>query len=217
MEVGPSGAFAPEVLAKLERKKVRRELRHPSALSLETLLPQVEQWMGDWIPGINIRAESSEDANRASVRFRHKGIKSEWKRPANVGFGASYSLPIVLTGLLAPRGSIIIVDTPEAHLHPAGQAAMAKFLSQVSASGVQVIIETHSDHIINGIRICAADKSHPLEPHDVVINSLAQAPEAVKIEKIEINEYGSLNKWPKGFLDQTEMDLAAISRIARGL
>ncbi len=73
-------------------------------------------------------------------------------RAPNMGFGVSYSLPIVLAGLFAPVGGLLIIENPEAHLHPAGQSRMGTFLATLAGDGVQVLVETHSDHVLNGIR-----------------------------------------------------------------
>jgi predicted ATPase len=73
-------------------------------------------------------------------------------RPTNMGFGVSYALPIVLGALTAANGGLIIIENPEAHLHPAGQSQMGIFLARMASAGVQVIAETHSDHVLNGVR-----------------------------------------------------------------
>lgn len=75
-----------------------------------------------------------------------------------MGFGVSYSLPIVLAGLFAPAGSLLLVENPEAHLHPAGQSQMGTFLAVIAGAGVQVIVETHSDHVLNGVRRAIGEK-----------------------------------------------------------
>ena len=74
-----------------------------------------------------------------------------------MGFGVTYSLPIILSGLIAKEKGLLIVENPEAHLHPAGQSRMGVFLAWLAGKGVQVLVETHSDHIINGIRRAIAE------------------------------------------------------------
>ena len=78
-------------------------------------------------------------------------------RPTNMGFGVSYALPVITAGLLAPAGSLLVVENPEAHLHPAGQSRVGRFLAHLAASGVQVVAETHSDHVLNGVRLAAVE------------------------------------------------------------
>ena len=93
----------------------------------------------------------------------HKVASSEY-RPTNVGFGITYALPIVVSALSARPGSLLIVENPEAHLHPRGQVKMGELLCQASEAGIQVLIETHSDHVLNGIRLAVRDsQSRPRE------------------------------------------------------
>ena len=74
-----------------------------------------------------------------------------------MGFGVTYSLPIILSGLIAKEKGLLIVENPEAHLHPAGQSRMGVFLAWLAGKGVQVLVERHSDHTINGIRRAIAE------------------------------------------------------------
>jgi predicted ATPase len=88
---------------------------------------------------------------------------------------------------------------------------MGRFLAAVAASGVQALVETHSDHLVNGIRLAAAERAG-IAATDIVIHYFG----AGTNQKIEVAETGSLTTWPGGFFDQGEKDLSALSRIARG-
>ncbi len=214
LQIGVQGEFTAEILMKREYKNIREGLlRSTAGEQRETnkrLGKQVELWMRDLAPGIEIRPLSFSDTNTTAIRIKKGGAASEWMRPVNIGFGVSYSLPIIVAGLLAPPGSLFIVDSPESHLHPGAQSNIARFLCTLAANGVQVVIETHSDHILNGVRLAAVDSS-PLTKEDVIIHNFSIDPDGVfKDDFIEITPTGSLSKWPKGFLDQTERDLAAI-------
>jgi len=77
---------------------------------------------------------------------------TDFHRPIHVGFGLTQVFPILVAVLSAPPGDILLIENPEVHLHPAGQALMGQFLADVARAGVQVILETHSDHVLNGIR-----------------------------------------------------------------
>jgi len=217
IQVGVQGEFVAEVLVNLERNHVRAGLLFPLSKG-QTVRKQVQFWMQDLmsaISGIEIESKALSNTNIVTIRMRKGGIKAEWQKPTNIGFGISYSLPIIVAGLIAPANSLFIVENPEAHLHPAAQSKIARFLATLAASGVQVIVETHSDHILNGIRLAAVD-DHPLERSDVRIYNFYNNSEGIfQKVPIEITRKGSLSKWPKGFFDQTEQDLAAILK-ARG-
>lgn len=220
LEVGVQGEFTAQVLALRERDRVRDELRHPrteSAGNLITLAKQVELWMGDLVPGIEIRTEAFLGTNLSALRLRRgQTLTTEWLRPPNLGFGVSYALPVVVGGLLAAPGTLFLVENPEAHLHPAGQSQMGRFLATLAAAGIQVVIETHSDHVLNGVRLAAVDSRHPLPHEEVSVQFFHGREEAEnRAEEIGVNAKGGLTSWPHGFFDQSEKDLAGILEARR--
>jgi len=209
LTLDPRGELIADILYQCERDEILQELEHPSAPD-QRLLKQVEAWLGSFVPGVEIRVDPANDLDLASLKFLRTGISSEWERPSNTGFGVSYCLPIIIAGLTAKFGAILIIESPEAHLHPRAQSAMGDFLGRVAASGVQVFIETHSDHILNGIRRAVIAEMHPLSREDVIINHLRIAEGELVNEEIRITETGSLSARPTEFFDQTEIDLGAI-------
>jgi predicted ATPase len=128
-------------------------------------------------------------------------------RPANVGFGFSYALPIVVAALTAAPGAVLIVESPEAHLHPAGQSAVGQFLARLASAGVQTILETHSDHVLNGIRRAVAERGL-LSPDDVIVHFFG----ADGAAQLTMRGSGALTEWPEGFFDQAEIDLSVLAR-----
>jgi predicted ATPase len=209
MEIGAHGQYVANVLSVCERDAVIPSLEHPSAKG-QRLLKHVEAWLGTLVPGVEIRTETAPDLDLVAVKFKRGGVSAEWERPANTGFGVSYSLPIVAAALIAKPGSTLIIDSPEAHLHPSAQSGMGSFLGRVAAAGVQVFIETHSDHILNGVRLATVDEQHPLEREDVIINHLRLVDGRLNKEEVIIDQKGGLSSRPPEFFDQAEHDLAAI-------
>jgi predicted ATPase len=105
---------------------------------------------------------------------------------------------------------MLIVENPEAHLHPAGQSRLGRFLARVAGSGVQVIVETHSDHVLNGVRLAAvADSSVPA--NDVIVHFF----DGDTVLPIDLGARGDLSAWPTGFFDQIEDDLGRLARARR--
>lgn len=209
-EVSYRGENVASLLLDHERQPVHERLEHPSAPKL-WFLKQVEAWLAEFVPDIELRVVASQELGKAALRFKCGGVRAEWLRPGNIGFGVTYSLPIVVAALLAHTGSLLIVDGPEAHLHPSAQSAMGRFLSLVACTGAQVIVETHSDHILNGIRLASLQDGRAPQREKIVINHLSRRGRPV-VSPIIINANGELSHRPHDFFDQTEKDLAEIVR-----
>lgn len=214
LSVGSRGEFTAHVLSQLDRLTVHPLRLHADTATsggVVTLGAQTELWMSTIVSPIQIEATWLAGTNAAMVRFRPPSLLTEWLRPTNVGFGISYALPIVVAGLTSPPNGVLVVENPEAHLHPAGQSAMGRFLASVAAGGTQVIVETHSDHLLDGVRrAVGADKA--LASRDVVVHYFGEEPEPVMLS---VDERGAMSGWPLGFFDQTEADLAELARAQR--
>lgn len=121
-------------------------------------------------------------------------------------------------GLSVGKGGLLLVENPEAHLHPRGQSKMGAFLARVAASGVQVVVETHSDHVLNGVRRAIAAE-RVLEPRQAVLHFFdtnVDRAGAPQVERIEIRADGELTAWPERFFDQRQADLGALARAGEG-
>lgn len=136
-----------------------------------------------------------------------------WKRAANLGYGLSYAFPVLLGGLLARRGQAVVVDSPEAHLHPLAQSRMGYFLACMSRAGVQVLVETHSDHLVNGVRL--AIKEGKALPEQISIHFFGsragEANDAAHVTTPLLGMGGGISHWPVGFFDQAERDLSQLA------
>ncbi len=182
----------------------------PLSASFRPLAAEVTRWMQAIIPGFEFDARIIEQTDQAILLMRTDPTQN-FVRPTNIGFGLIYTLPIVVAALVAPRGSLLIVENPEAHLHPRSQSAMGKFLARVAAAGVQVVVETHSDHVLNGVRVAVREGAwgQKLAAGDVAIQFFmaadSEGPQRVRTPKMYPN--GGIRPWPKGFFDQYESDL----------
>jgi predicted ATPase len=213
--VGVQGEYTAQVLALNETRHVREELQHPSTEAthgVTTLRTQVETWASDIIRPIKISAQWPPGITASTIRFQEPGLLSEAIRPANMGFGFSYALPVIVAGLLTRPGDLLIVENPEAHLHPGGQSKLGRFLARVAGSGAQVVVETHSDHVLNGARLAVAD-DRVLDADAGVIHYFGD--EEVGTVPIDFEASGELTEWPKGFFDQIEHDLGRLARARR--
>ena len=129
-------------------------------------------------------------------------------RATNVGFGLSYTLPIIVALLASTikKGSVILIENPEAHLHPKGQTEMAKLIAKCVECGSQVIVETHSDHLFDGIRIFT--KNNPGFNNNVITHWFELDDfNQTNVKSIIFDENGNYTEFcPQGFFDQFEIN-----------
>lgn len=187
-------------------KLKRQNLEQTPNKSMD-LIDQVEAWMGEISPGTRLKIDAKSDVDLMSFQYSY-GDSNPY-RATNVGFGISYTLPIIVAALASTPGTIILIENPEAHLHPKGQVKMGQLLALAASGGVQVVIETHSDHVLNGIRL--AVHGGKLDPKDVQLhyfqrqNQEGQAVTDVVSPKIDRN--GRIDRWPDGFFDEWDNSL----------
>jgi predicted ATPase len=197
--VGARGEFTTNLLYKEQDKLVDDRLCLGE--DAKTLITQTEAWLSKIFGGAKLEIPSSK-SSVLELLFNTSASKDRFK-PANVGFGFNSVLPIIVSGLIAKEGEILIVENPEIHLHPRAQSELTKFLAKVSSCGVQVLVESHSDHILNGLRIAVLDKI--IDSKDLSIlyfqNNLENP-----VVQIPVKSDGGIEEWPDDFFDQTSKD-----------
>ena len=174
-----------------------------------TLRGALQFWMNQISPNVrlNITEIPHTDLSQLAYYYMEPGLpKSNDYRPTNVGFGISYALPIVTAALKAAPQSILILENPEAHLHPRGQRKMGELLAWCANRGAQVFVETHSDHVLNGIRISVKKKQIPRKAVRLFFFDKAVRGDAAEhfVQTPEVLEDGRLSDWPEGFFDEWE-------------
>jgi len=152
----------------------------------------------------DIVASSHLSLDKVSNTFS-AGATANQVRPVNTGFGISNVVPIVLAALCTREDGCLIVENPEVHLHPSAQSSLASLLALTATCGVQVILETHSDHVVNGIRVFAKENS--LDRGFVTVNSVRATRAGRVVTEIIIESDGGLSDVDEGFFDQAEKDL----------
>lgn len=150
---------------------------------------------------------TQEKSSVLSARFNMKNSGSRFINAYNVGFGYSYILPIITSALIAKEGNILIVENPEAHLHPEAQVRLSYMLAKLASRGVQVFIETHSEHVVNGFRLAALKSEYALNNDDIKIYFFD---DDYSIKSLDIEKDGRINDWPTRFFDQYQRELAEI-------
>lgn len=182
-----------------------------------TVRAQVQAWIEHFFPGVVYQIDRVPNANALTLGVRTSN-ETDFHRPQHVGYGITHVLPMLVAGVRAnPPGErpnnarrLILIENPEVHLHPAGQAAIGVFLARVAASGATVIVETHSDHVLNGVRRAVRQKN--LAHDDVAIHffrerALAKAEGIAQVVSPRLDAEGNIDHWPSGFFDQFDRDM----------
>jgi len=175
-------------------------------------LKVAEYWMDFVCPGTEISIKTYEDLGISDLQFKNPlGVS---KPTISTGFGLTYVFPIivscVLLSLLKDKTGVLLVENPEAHLHPFGQSRIGKLLAIAALSGVQIIVETHSEHVINGARLEMLKYN---ATDNMIVNFFSGHNNNYEIQNITLKEDGELIDWPAGFFDQDIEDLKEILKI----
>ena len=212
-KIGVRGEYAAHYVSTFTDEPVHHALRHPAAAS-GSLGDQVDAWLTEIAVGTKVETVSHPEMDlvQLAVSFAQGRAKSSAYRPTNVGFGITYALPIVVAALAAPENSLLIVENPEVHLHPRAQTAIARLLCMATQAGVQVLAESHSDHILNGLRV--AVKKGTLSSDAAAVHFFCKD---VVDERFVHNVIsptidcdGRIDEWPAGFFDEYERSLETL-------
>lgn len=170
----------------------------------------LDDWVNFIFPGVSVRVQPAGTQNyQIIIRERYHNLSTN---STNIGFGISYALPILVGSLLANEGSWLVIENPEAHLHAKAQSNIGFFLGIMAAAGLRVVIETHSEHLVNGARK-AAIVSGRLHSDDVNIYFFKGKSES---ELISVDKKGNLSDFPVDFFDQSRQDMLEIISKTRG-
>ena len=207
--IGNHGEFATHYLSMHGTDKVKNKRIILNEPKQDMIINQDEHWMGKITPGIAFRIEDYGHSNRIGLTVHQESASgAEYFSVQNVGFGISYVLPVVLSLVKAKQGDLLVLENPEAHLHPAGQRQMGELMARAASGGVQIIVETHSDHVLNGIRLAVKEKN--ILPEEIKLNFFTRKSEEIDgeirmmpyIDRPNILESGRLSYWPDGFFDE---------------
>ncbi|MFN6565083.1 MAG: AAA family ATPase [Nostoc sp. ChiSLP01] len=209
-QIGTTGEYTPHFLYIYGREPIPiSNLSYPQAKSMD-LIDQAEAWMREVSPGIRLKIDAKSEMSLVTIKYFYGD--SNLYRATNVGFGITYTLSIIVAILSSPPGTLILVENPEAHLHPRGQVKMGELLALAASCDIQIVIETHSDHVLNGIRLAVHGGIIP--PHYVQLHYLQrqekQGQTFTKVISPHIDRNGRIDRWPDGFFDEWEKSLDAL-------
>jgi predicted ATPase len=204
--LGNKGENLLKSIEHYENYEIPEILRHEAAQGF-TFGFNLEAWLAVVSPNIKFKKEIQRKSDTSFATFNGHRAK-------NVGFGLSYTLPIItalLLGSIIPN-SLVIIENPEAHLHPRGQSEIARLIGLCIKAGVQVIVETHSDHLLNGIRVFAKNDDTKFDDGTKFNENICiywfelDKNGNTESEFVTVDENGRLENCPTGLLDQFEIN-----------
>jgi predicted ATPase len=200
--VGISGEFTADFLARGQQRSVR--YRGPEGgVKLAPLAEAVSEWVEYLGVGSRVVVQDQGKLGR-SLRLEVDGTERDLTA---VGVGASQLLPVVALVLGAPSGSVVLLEQPELHLHPAVQSRLADFFL-AARRDIRVLVETHSEYLVSRIRVRVAEGR--AEPARIRVLFVQRTGGVAEVRNLQLGSLGDLNEWPVGFFDASENEAASL-------
>ena len=179
--------------------------------------PFLEEYVGEWLTTLGLIAgfsvvEVAEGSNLYQVKVRRTTAGSEVLL-TDVGFGVSQILPVIVLLFYASRGSVVILEQPEIHLHPSVQAGLADvIIDAVQRNGIQVVLESHSEHLLQRLQRRVAEEF--VSSSDIRLYFCDFVGAESKISQLQLDEFGNIANWPAGFFGDPMAEAVAMSQAA---
>ena len=177
-------------------------------IQLRSLDEQIPKWLQrlDLIDSYRLNPVSGSERDYEFLVRKYKGGPEV--RLTDVGFGVSQVLPVLVLCYYVPEGSILILEQPEAHLHPKVQSELADLLIEVvKERQLQIILESHSEHLL--IRLMRRIAEEQISADDTAFYFCEMNEGVSEIERLNVDDYGNITNWPQHFFGDEMGDLAA--------
>ena len=177
-------------------------------IQLRSLDEQIPKWLQrlDLIDSYRLNPISGSEKDYEFLVQKYKGGPEV--RLTDVGFGVSQVLPVLVLCYYVPEGSILILEQPEAHLHPKVQSELADLLIEVVKNRkLQIILESHSEHLL--IRLMRRIAEEQISADDTAFYFCEMNEGTSEIERLNVDDYGNITNWPQNFFGDEMGDLAA--------
>jgi predicted ATPase len=211
--IGIEGEYTAQLLSEYGNRQVKHPNLYHSYYTAtpkesSTLLQEASTWLSEMTTEVRVRVTDHNNEFQLQYEYASEHGYTTPFDPMNVGFGLTYCLPVIVACLLAEPDSILIIENPEAHLHPKGQSKLGELLARMAQNGVQCFVETHSDHLLNGVRIAVMQGMLDADKANVFFfereNQTGQQKSIV--HTVDILPDGRLSAEYEDFFDQIERD-----------
>lgn len=215
LSIGKKGEYAAQILSEEGDREVSYiRSTEDRIVVTESLGEAVNHWLHDHMSlGVNVSVKPLTDSIYDVRVGAGEGETEEEASILNVGFGVSQVLPILVEGLRIQERASLVLEQPEIHLHPKMQADLADFLLCLALGNRQVIVETHSDHLVNRIRRRVAEDDGDILSRLLAVYFAEPAGRGPQFTRVDFDELACTKMWPKGFFDQADIDNRALLEV----
>ncbi|WP_262898185.1 AAA family ATPase [Echinicola shivajiensis] len=207
-QFGDQGEFAVHYFHENKNKDIPLQ---SLAFGLEDKVFSLEEQLNKWLsvisPKIQVKTKINNNLVELFYEYATKGPNTSPYRAKNAGFGLTYVFSVLVAILSAKKGDILIIENPESHIHPKGQSELARLLALAAESGVQIFLETHSDHIIYGLRVAVKEKLLNKNHIKLFYFDRDEMDHFSKVEEIKISNQGHLDNKSEGYFNEFENHL----------
>lgn len=213
--IGLKGEYTAAVLHVNKQKKIRYpkpSLNEEHEFSWAITNATLQEACQDWLSYLGV-VKKVETADKGKLGYELQVKIADKDRPqdlTHVGVGVSQILPILVMCLLADSDNILVLEQPELHLHPKVQSKLCDFFIAMSGFNRQCLVETHSEYMINRLRLRIAQGAQERIAKESPIYFIEKNHNESTIRKVEINRFGVVQDWPKDFFDQSDREVEAI-------
>ncbi|MEB2310837.1 MAG: DUF3696 domain-containing protein [Sorangiineae bacterium] len=214
-ELGTRGEYAVHALLANENSRKRRRSGEESGR--QWLVERVSEWLSRLGVADQLVLERQGSSRHYELTVVRRGQRANI---TDVGFGISQVLPMLVLAYFVPRGTTIVAEQPELHLHPRAQVGLAELMASVARTrGVQFLVETHSEHLFRRLQTLLAREE--LSPEDCRLYFVDRAErDGTALTPLEVDPYGRVKNWPKDFfgdvMGETERHVKTIIERQRG-
>lgn len=212
VDMGQRGERVVEAL--LAARDAHEKLSRGKGRPRETLDHRVASWLKDLnlIHSFCVEPIGKDGGNIYRVKVR-RNPNSPDVLITDVGFGVSQILPVIVLCYYAPEGSIIILEQPEIHLHPAAQAGLADvFIDAVKTRNIQIIFESHSEHLLKRLQRRIADQTITID--ETALYFCESNNGESKLTSLDLDLFGNIENWPKDFFGDQFGEIAETAKAA---
>ena len=162
---------------------------------------------------ISVRTLGRVESEPFQIQIRKSGdrLKGPRRNLIDVGYGVSQVLPVITELLRDDAPPVFLLQQPEVHLHPSAQAALGSLFCRIADSERQLVVEMHSDHLLDRVRMDIRDGVTELNPEDVSILFFERQEIDVRIHSLSVDKLSNVNGAPPGyrqfFMNETRRSL----------